>query len=165
MFVRKKKNKSGAISVQIIDKSSGSYKVIKTIGSSHNEQDVATMWRKANDMIPDLTGQTFLPFITEEDNAILNFLSKTKTLNIKVFGPELVLGTLFDNIGFNAIPDELFRHLVLTRLVYPGSKLKTIDYLLRYQGIEVQIDQVYRFLDKLNNRYKTQVEQIAFEYT
>ncbi len=34
MFVRKKKNKSGAISVQIIDKSSGTYKVIKTIGSS-----------------------------------------------------------------------------------------------------------------------------------
>ncbi len=40
MFVRKKKNKSGVISVQVIDKSSGRYKVIQTIGSSANAQEV-----------------------------------------------------------------------------------------------------------------------------
>lgn len=165
MFVRKKKNKSGTISVQIIDKSSGSYRVVKTIGAGHNEQDVATMWRTAHDLIPELTGQTFLPFMAEDDSTILNFLSKATTINIRVFGPELVLGNLFDSIGFNAIPDELFRYLVISRLVYPGSKLKMIDYLQRYQGIEVQIDQVYRFLDKLNKRYKTEVEQISYEYT
>jgi hypothetical protein len=30
MFARQKKNKSGVISVQVIDKSSGKYKLIKT---------------------------------------------------------------------------------------------------------------------------------------
>src|SRR5690554_3172543 len=34
MFVRKKKNPSGVISVQVIDKSSGKYVVRKTVGSS-----------------------------------------------------------------------------------------------------------------------------------
>jgi len=34
MYARKKANKSGIISVQVIDKSRGSYRVIKTIGSS-----------------------------------------------------------------------------------------------------------------------------------
>ena len=34
MFIRKKKNKSGLISVQVIDKSSGKYKMLKTVGSS-----------------------------------------------------------------------------------------------------------------------------------
>jgi len=34
MFIRKLKNRSGSISVQIISKASGKYKVIKTIGSS-----------------------------------------------------------------------------------------------------------------------------------
>jgi len=31
------------------------------------------------------------------------------------------------------------------------SKLKTIDYLYRYQGTSLDIDAVYRFLDKLND--------------
>lgn len=34
MFVRQKQNKRGVVSIQVIDKSSGRYKVVKTIGSS-----------------------------------------------------------------------------------------------------------------------------------
>jgi len=40
MFLRKKKNNSGSTSVQIISKGRGKYKVIKTIGSSDNEQEI-----------------------------------------------------------------------------------------------------------------------------
>jgi hypothetical protein len=39
MFVRKKINKSGSISVQVIDKSNG-YRVIKTMGSARDPQEV-----------------------------------------------------------------------------------------------------------------------------
>ena len=52
MFVRQKKNKSGLISIQVIDKSSGKYKVAKTIGSSNDKSiinqllDEATLWIK-----------------------------------------------------------------------------------------------------------------------
>mgnify|MGYP007017327826 CR=1 FL=1 len=45
------------------------------------------------------------------------------------------------------------------------SKLKTSEYLYRYQGIDVDIDAVYRFLDKLNDKLKPEVEQISFEHT
>jgi hypothetical protein len=37
MFVRKKRNKSGTISVLIIDKSSGRYKVMESLGSSDDK--------------------------------------------------------------------------------------------------------------------------------
>ena len=40
MFVRKKPNKSGKISVQVIEKIKGKYKVAKTIGSSADESEV-----------------------------------------------------------------------------------------------------------------------------
>ena len=40
MFVRKKKNKSGSISVQIISKEGGKYKVVKTIGSSKYSKEI-----------------------------------------------------------------------------------------------------------------------------
>jgi len=50
-------------------------------------------------------------------------------------------------------------------LVYPVSKLKTVDYLYRYQGIVIDVATIYRFLDKLHSTYKAVVENIAFEYT
>ena len=47
MYWRRKKNKSDVVSVQVIDKSSGKYKVIKTIGSSTIESEVDKLIRQA----------------------------------------------------------------------------------------------------------------------
>ena len=165
MFVRKKHNKSGSISIQIIDKSSGQYRVIKSLGASKDPKRIEYLWRQAHIIIPELTGQTSFDFQTDHDKTVDQYMSNTKSLRVRVVGPEIVFGSLFDDIGFNKIEDELFRHLVITRLVYPGSKLKTIDYLERYQGVTIQKDEIYRFLDKLNNRYKETVESISFAYT
>jgi len=85
--------------------------------------------------------------------------------NIRTIGPELIFGQIYDFIGFNTIKEELFRHLVIARLSFPLSKLKTVEYLYRYQGVHIEINSVYRFLDKLNNKLKEQVEQIVFNHT
>ncbi len=45
MFVRKKKNKSGSTSVQIIDKTGGSYRVIKTLGSSRDIDEIDRLFQ------------------------------------------------------------------------------------------------------------------------
>lgn len=165
MFVRKKKNKSGTISVQIIDKSSG-YKVVRTIGSSKDNDEVSRFVKKAKQSIYTNQGrQTVFSFETKTNEAIKEFLKRLSNGQIRVIGPELILGTLFDRLDFNVIKEELFRHIVIARLAYPVSKLKTVDYLRRYQGINVDIDKVYRFLDALNDRYKDTVERIAFEYS
>lgn len=50
-------------------------------------------------------------------------------------------------------------------MVYPTSKLKTADYLYRYKGIDVEIQRIYRFLDRLNKKHKETAEKIAYEYT
>jgi transposase len=165
MYVRKKQNKSGSISIQIIDKSKGQYKVVKTFGSSKEAAKIDYLLRKAHAMIPDLIGQTTLNYQTDNDNKISQYMTNTDSLQIRVIGPELILGSLFDSIGFKRIKDKLFRHLVITRLVYPGSKLKTIDYLKRYRGIELPKDDIYRFLDRLDRKYKSEVEQISFKYS
>jgi hypothetical protein len=49
VFVRKKKNKSGVISVQIIDKSTGKYRMLKTIGSSSDPIKVEKLVNEGND--------------------------------------------------------------------------------------------------------------------
>jgi len=165
VFVRKKPNKSGSISVQIIDKSSGNYKVIETIGSSKDKSKIDFLLRRAYKRISEIHGQEELPLLTKNDKIILNFLKNSTSLKVRVTGPSDILGKIFDSIGFNKIDDKLFRLLVIARLVHPVSKLKTIDYLERYNSIEIDKNQIYRFLDKLNKQYKAELETIAYLHT
>ena len=129
MFVRKKKNTSGIVSVQIIDKSSVKYKLIKTIGSSSSPSVIQNLVDKGNEFIKKHTGIQEIDFENTNDliHSILNNITSHKLI-----GVDLVLGRIFNEIGFNKINDELFRDLVLYRLVYPKSKLKTTEYLYRY---------------------------------
>lgn len=164
MFVRKKKNKSGSISIQIISKTQGRYKVVKSLGSSTDPTILLGLELKAKQEIQRLESNSSL-FMFEKDVLIESFLSEVQNGQIRTIGPELVFGKVFDFIGFKAINEPLFRHLVIARLAYPLSKLKTIEYLYRYQGTILGISTVYRFLDKLNEKLKDTVEQIAFNHT
>lgn len=165
MFLRRNKNRSGSVSIQIVNKSGGRYKVIKTIGSSVDPQELERLWRDGQHEMKRLQGQFGL-FVSEQDATISSFLSGLSNNAVSVSGPERVMGVLFDQLGFGqAAPEEMFRHLVISRLAHPGSKLKMVDYLLRYQGVSISVDSVYLFLDKLNQQYKSEVEQKAFEYT
>ena len=84
---------------------------------------------------------------------------------MRTVGPELIFGKLFDEMRFNEIKNTLFRHITIARLAYPASKLKTVDYLYRYLGIDISEDKIYRFLDELNKTYKEKVEKIAYQNT
>jgi transposase len=164
MFVRTKLNSSGSTSVQIISKARGQYKVIKSFGSATTQQEIDHLIQAAQQEIEQLSKPQNL-FPSETDELISSVLSSLSNSNIQTVGPEIIYGKIFDHIGFNKIGADLFRHLVISRLAFPLSKLKTIDYLYRYQGVSLDIDAVYRFLDKLNNRLKDKVEQIAFAHT
>jgi len=164
MFIREKKNSSGSVSVQIISKSSGKYKVVKTIGSSSNEQEILRLTYLGKQEIERISSQPKL-FVSENDTIVDQVFSALNNANIRTVGPEIIFGKIYDHIGFTAIKEDLFRHLVIARLVFPLSKLKTIDYLYRFQGVMLNIDAVYRFLDKLNSKLQSKVEQIAFTHT
>ena len=70
---------------------------------------------------------------------------------MKRIGYDLLLGRIFDSIGFNKIKDDYFRKLVLARVAFPKSKLKTKEYRYRYKQIDWDEDQPYRYLDKLHH--------------
>jgi transposase len=164
MFLRKKANKSGSTSFQIISKSSGKYKVVKTIGCAHTEQESVRLTFLTKQEIERLTVQQKL-FISEQDTVVEQVMASLSNASIRTVGPEIVFGKIYDHIGFNELNENLFRHLVIARLAFPLSKLKTIDYLYRYQGVHLDLDTVYRFLDKLNNKLKKRIEQITFNHT
>jgi transposase len=162
VFVRKKRNKSGVISVQIIDKSSGVYKVLQTIGSSGDELQVNNLVNQGQLWIKHRIGQIELDFDNEKQ-LLEQLLSGIQQISIA--GTGLLLGKIFDEIGFNQIEDSLFRQLVIARLCFPASKLKTTDLLKRYHSIELDEDKIYRYMDKLYNTQKQTVQQISYNHT
>lgn len=164
MFIRKNKNRNSSISVQVISKHSGKYKVLKTLGTGKTEQEIEFLYQYARQYIQEQQGTINL-FVNQEDALIESYLETIKNGQVQVIGPELIFGKIYDAIGFGQLKEELFRHLVLTRLYQPGSKLKTIDYLYRFMGITKSVDEVYRFLDKLSGVLKNKVEEIAFGHT
>ena len=96
IFIRKKRNKSGSISIQLISKSKDRYKVVKTIGCATQQHDI-----------------------------------------------------------------EKYEQLAKQEL----KNLKTVEYLYRYQGVQLEINSIYRFSDKLSSKLKDKVEQIVFNHT
>ena len=73
------------------------------------------------------TKQSILPGI---DNNEIKFVVNDLTtavdklsVKIRTVGLEFILGTLFDEMGFGVIKEALFRHLVISRLVFPLKKL------------------------------------------
>lgn len=150
--------------MQIISKTQGRYKVLKSFGSSLDPETILGLVLKAKQEVKKMEATPSL-FVFEKDVLVESFLSEVENAQIRTIGPELVFGKIFDSIGFDAINEALFRHLVIARLAFPLSKLKTIEYLYRYQGISIEVDAVYRFLDKLNDELKNTVEQISFAHT
>lgn len=152
------------ISVQIIDKSSGRYEVYRTVGSSENAQEIDRLYKEGKKEIEQITGQGRLSFDKDKEQEFLDVFYNSIE-DLRLVGPELLLGKLFDEIGFNKIEDELFRELVITRLIYPVSKLKTTDYLYKYKGISYDVAGIYRYLDKLHRGQIEQVQQISYNHT
>lgn len=162
MFIRKKPNKSGLVSVQVIDKSQGKYKVVKTIGSSMDSIEIERLVSEGKRYAQKMMGLQEIDF-TDHRRMFCDVLSSITSH--KLVGIQYVLGRIFDDIGFNQIKEELFKDLVLYRLVYPKSKLKTTEYLYRYEQKSYSEDSIYRFMDKLHSRYKEDVQKISFNHT
>jgi transposase len=163
VFFRVKSNSSGSSSIQVLTKQGRKNVLVKTIGSSKDPARIEQLKLDAQAYIAERVGQSALDLPEDRPDWFGAIFERIDA--VKLIGPELLLGKIFDDIGFGQLPDPLFRHLVLTRIVYPGSKLKTIRYLEEYQGKTHSIYQVYRYLDKLHSKQKERVERISFEHT
>ena len=151
MFIRKKLNKSGTVSVFVLSTTkSRKQRLVKSFGSAHpnDTASLEKLMQQASSFIQEMEGPS-LPHIYEEEDVIDGFVSSLSNAQVQVAGPELVFGTLYDRIGYGAIRNRMFRNIVICRLFNPGSKLKTVDYMERYLHVTYSVDLIYRFLDNL----------------
>lgn len=163
MFVRKKVNKSGSVSIQIIKKVGRRNVLVKTIGSSSDSLHIEQLYQQGCQELEKLIGQLQLDLHQIEEQWFKDQFESIK--RIKLLGPELLLGKIYDEIGFNRIEEELFRHLVVSRIINPGSKLSTSRYLREYRGIDYSVKQIYLYMDRLNSTQQRVVEDISYQHT
>ena len=170
MFVRRKRNPTGVVSVQIIDKSGGRYKVYRTVGSSSDPEEVERFFREGKEWIHSFGGQLELFALEEkEKQSQLEIAEMSRVLgkidNILINGTELLLDRVFKQIGFDMIGDKVFKQLTLARLCQPTSKSGTVDYLKSYYDEDVNLSKIYRYLDKLYNTQQERIQQISVAHT
>ncbi|HIE01497.1 MAG TPA: IS1634 family transposase [Thiotrichaceae bacterium] len=162
MFVRKKRNNSGVISIQVITKLNGKSKLVKTIGSSIDNDELEELVAQGQRFIDNCFGQQTFDFSSTV--GILKSAFESITSHTEI-GTDLLLGKIFDDIGFNELPGNLFKNLVIARLYHPVSKLKTSDYLFQNKNIDIPVQKIYRYLDKLYSEQKELIQQISYDHT
>ena len=168
MFPRKKKNRTGTISVVVVDKSRGGFKEVKSFGVAKTEEEADRLYVKAAEWVRRYGGQQEIDF-AQSSIVQQEFLESERVLNnisaVVLNGPQQILNQVYDSIGFGRIRDEVLRHLVIARICQPLSKSATADYLKSYFHEDISLDQIYRYMDKLYNRQRELVQQISVEHT
>ena len=173
LHIREKKNKSGSVSIQIVDRKNRGYKVIETIGCAKSEKEKQLFLSIANKRVKQLNKKLYptLFDIDETDNSDnLEFINLSNKELIPI-GDELIFGRLFKELGCNSInldnkKRKLFKSLVISRILYPGSKLYLIDYLEYFKKESIDKNQIYRFLDNIYQEdIKNEIEKCIFNHT
>ena len=162
MFVRKKPNRSGKTSVVVVEKRSGKTCYVKTIGISSYPKEINKLYLQGQKWIAE---QLVLEHYrnAKEKYVVGNLLSKVE--NILLNGSKMILNPLFKNIGFDTINDDILRHLVVSRICHPQSKVATVDYLKSCFDEDVDLNRIYRYLDKLSDTQKDKIQEISVNHT
>ena len=166
MFVRRKKNRSGTTTIVVVSKRHGRFEEVKNFGTAKADVDVAKLYSDAQRWLATNGGQQSIDF----ENLKGRGIEETERFfgnidSVLLNGTQLLLGQVYDSIGFNRIDDEVLRHLVIARVSQPMSKLATVEYLKSYYDEDVDLNRIYRYMDRLYKSQQELVQQVSVEHT
>ena len=125
-FIRKVPTASGATAVQVVRKSGSAIIRIDHIGSAHDELELEILLVKAQELI-------------DYENPRIDLFSSKKPRGFaeKSYSELLwlALASEYSALGFDVLDDEVFKQIVLARIIEPTSKLDTIR-VLRNLGLK-----------------------------
>ena len=166
MYIRKKKNRSGSVSVVAVSKASGRYEEVRSFGAACTDEEVSKLYSEALHWLDTIGNQAVIDF---EDKCAREREETLRVVNnmdaVLINGTQLLLNQVYDSIGFCQIEDEILRHLVAARVSQPCSKLATVEYLKSYYDEDVDLNRIYRYMDKLYKTQRELVQQISVEHT
>jgi hypothetical protein len=154
-FIRKVRTGSGATAVQIVYKRGRDVVGIKHIGSAHNQTEIDILVARAKE-VKDAAQRKFDFFDGPEPELYLE----------RSYSGLLweVLDSTYRLLGFGCIKDDVFRQLVLSRIIEPTSKFDSIR-VLEGLGLDAPSNSaIHRCLRRINNNgYRSIVSNKCFE--
>ena len=166
MFTRRKYNRSGSISVVVVDKSNGRFREVFHLGVAHGEEEAVSLEAKGKHWIATYGGQQTIDFEGQAEKELRTaegVLSDIKSARLTA--AQTIINKVYDSIGFNEIKDEELRQLVVGRICQPLSKKATADYLRRHFKDDVSLQKIYRYMDKLYKTQQQSVQEISERHT
>lgn len=160
MFIRKRKNSSGSTSIQIVQKFGTSLKILKHIGTSSDPIALSNLYSEAQKLLH--SSQISLFDHVVDIDSVLNTIEIADT---HLIGFSEVFGSVFKKVGYHKLGlGSLLEYLIIARIAKPNSKLATSRWLSEKMGKNVSDDQIYRFMDTLDDDTERLVTDHTFNY-
>ena len=99
MFIRKNRNRSGSISVQIVQKVNRCNKIVKSIGVAKTKREEELLLLLARSELELIQRHQSL-FVEHDDLVVDNFVDSIANDHLQIIGSELILGKIYHKIGF-----------------------------------------------------------------
>jgi hypothetical protein len=152
VFIRRVRTASGATAVQIAEYGDGRQRIVQHVGSAHSEAELGVLLARARQFLGP-SGQEALDLGVEPASAVMPLLSSptaqpdlftafgeapgvgdpTPVGSVRASAARVVstdarvlfeaLARVYSSLGFDAVADEVFRDLVIARVVEPTSLL------------------------------------------
>lgn len=150
-YIRTTKTASGATAVQIV-RYQGRQKIIAAhLGSAHNTPELIALKQAAITQIEKMAQQPslFAPAVSAQVIPLdqCHYLGFRYTLVYET------LSKLFTLFKFHRLNSPLLTDLVVARIIAPGSKLQSLQFLEEFLGIQHQRRDLYRQLALFNDLY------------
>lgn len=190
MFIRVKTSpNSRGKSVQIVQSirkgERVTQKIIRHVGMAYDEDELEKLKLLAESIRMKLEAgaQQFL-FKPEEivklGESKKQYKDSDYLVNVKnlveeqrlISGIHDVYGKLFSNLGYqkvmarpgrNKMEVRIFTDIVLARIANPASKMASVDMLEEDFGVTIDLDKVYRMMDKLDSAALERLKKITYQ--
>jgi len=157
---------SNNLAVQVVYRVQSRTKVVKHLGTSHNDEELANLKRQAEiyiennleiaPLFPEYSANTR----RQKTSSLLNSLEFVASRHNLIYESLLAW---YSHLGFDRVNNPLLRDLAIVRLIEPASKHRSVEFLARHFGVNYSPTKMYRELPKLAV-HQEMVEQIAVRY-
>jgi len=182
-FVRKVRTASGAVAVQVVKKHRGSREILAHVGSAHTDAELGILLEKARAMaigdqevlgfevpahaerIADVAAGGAATLFAEPAKAKGSPVGSGRTAATSSRLLYEAIGAVYDALGFGVVADEVFRDLVIARIIEPTSKLDSLRVLGDLGADVVSYRTIHRHLKLINSRcYRDALAKRCFEH-
>ncbi len=107
----------------------------------------------------------------QDDNPILVNLKEIEEEQRAICGIHEIYGEIYDSLKFNTLfsanrevgANQILKHITMARIANPSSKRAAVINLEQDFGVSLQLDQVYRMMDKIDENVHQSIEDKSLE--